>query len=200
MSELTRIGLLGRRVTVLLRYPRDGDPTFDVYVGESTGSNGARAVRLSYVSQWGEPTSQCIGLETTRPNFGGSRDWFACPDCGRRAVTLFCPPTETHFACRPCLKLAYRCQGENDFDRALRRANKIESRLGGPDAVHKSPPARPKGMWFRTYVRHLQARQACLGAMAGQLERWSGGKRERASNGNRGSTLRGCTSSNRVSK
>jgi uncharacterized protein YlaI len=31
---------------------------------------------------------QTIPLRSTRPNFGGVRFWFLCPDCGKRVAVL----------------------------------------------------------------------------------------------------------------
>jgi len=60
------------------------------------------------------------------------------------------------FACRHCYGLAYRCQQENSFLRALRRMDKICERLGG-DTTGIIPSLqygkKPKGMHWRTYER-----------------------------------------------
>jgi len=40
-----------------------------------------------------------IGLQTTRPHFGGSRRWFTCPFCQRRCGKLYLPPASRYFEC-----------------------------------------------------------------------------------------------------
>lgn len=89
--------------------------------------------------------------------FGGTRPYFICPGvvggvaCGRRVAKLYGPGR--YFLCRHCYRLAYASQSEGDWDRALRREHKIRLKLGG-DSDRTSPlPARPKGMWRRTYDR-----------------------------------------------
>jgi hypothetical protein len=52
-----------------------------------------------------------------------------------------------HFFCRHCYRLRYACQLEHEWDRLLRRREKLESRLG------EDGWSRPKGMHRRTYDR-----------------------------------------------
>jgi len=50
-----------------------------------------------------------IVMLETGPHYGGSRQWYACPRCGRRAAKLYAPAVNL-LACRKCLRLVYRCQ------------------------------------------------------------------------------------------
>jgi hypothetical protein len=89
--------------------------------------------------------------------FGGVRPYFICPGvvngiaCGRRVAMLYWPGR--HFLCRHCYRLGHASQIEDPWERALRRANKIQQRLGGEPGMAALLPARPKGMWRRTYGR-----------------------------------------------
>ena len=49
-----------------------------------------------------------IGFKTSHTAFGGTRHWFACPLCGRRAGVLFVHPITNAIGCRLCLGLDYR--------------------------------------------------------------------------------------------
>jgi hypothetical protein len=68
-----------------------------------------------------------VPLLATRPNFGGTRFWFACPfswedgePCGGRVGKLYLPPGEHHFGCRRCHSLTYRSSQEsNCYDRVF---------------------------------------------------------------------------------
>jgi hypothetical protein len=61
----------------------------------------------------------------------------------------------TDGASRPgdCYQLAYESQRERDFERALRRAQTIQERLGGSGCVDDWFPQKPNGMHCRTFSR-----------------------------------------------
>lgn len=51
-----------------------------------------------------------VGLLRTYPNFGGSRLWFACPQCAHRVRTLYVTDSTPELACRECRGLVYGLQ------------------------------------------------------------------------------------------
>jgi len=86
-------------------------------------------------------------------HLGGERPYLICPGvvCGRRVAKLY--GSGRHFLCRHCHRLAYASPGEGERDRALRRANKARTRLGGDAGMVAPLSERPKGVWRRTYER-----------------------------------------------
>jgi hypothetical protein len=135
--------------------------------GEQVGSIGYEAhlgresgrVRLRYTSTgWDgdrRESDYWIGLSTTPQPFGGRRWWFICPLTGRRAAKLYLPHGASTFASRLAYRLAYRSQRETAHDRALRRAFKLRSRLGGDGGIGDDI-AKPKWMRWSTYDRKLE--------------------------------------------
>ena len=86
--------------------------------------------------------------------------------CGRRVAILF---GGSVFACRHCHKLAYQCQRETDYDRAVRRADTIRRRLGWePGILEWRRAGKPKGMHWRTFERLKAEHDAFVNA------RWLG--------------------------
>ena len=97
-------------------------------------------------------TDQRINLDTTPCTYGGARAWWVCPSCRRRAAVLYLGD-DSRFACRRCLRLAYPSQNESPHERALSRAQRIRSHLGGERAIGSPFPAKPRGMHWRNYSR-----------------------------------------------
>lgn len=128
--------------------------------GEPAGSVGVRvhdphALKLEYmVGEEGarRDGSQTIRLAHTACGFGGSRPWFRCPVCQRRAGVLFM--RSGRFACRTCQRVSYASQSGDVIDALWRRQAKIERRLG-------EHWRRPKGMRHRTYDRLFAALVDC---------------------------------------
>ena len=86
-------------------------------------------------------------------NFGGSRQWFICPNwqCGRRVTTAYIVDGE--LGCRHCHKLVYACQAETDTRRAQGRQRKIRRRLNMGPSLYEPIVCKPKGMHWRTFRR-----------------------------------------------
>jgi hypothetical protein len=116
--------------------------------GERTGNVGLQS--LGHVLRVdcqinGRDAGHAIPLDCTPCHFGGTRPWFHCPSCHRRAAVLFLRGGAP-FRCRHCAKVAYASQSEDAMDRAWRKQSKLERRL--TDCEWK-----PKGMHWRTFER-----------------------------------------------
>lgn len=119
------------------------------------------SLRLSYRVRasgdgW-QNIEQDIAIEHLRCYLGGSRPFFICHGkmdgihCGRRVTKLY--GAGRYYLCRHCYRLKYTCQHEQLWDRKARRADKIRERLGGNPGIYTPLPAKPRGMWWRTYER-----------------------------------------------
>jgi len=119
-------------------------------------------LNLSYSIQIGDgpwkPLSETVGVVWLNCTYGGNRPYLICPakvdgvDCDRRVRKLYL--RSGLFRCRGCHRLAYACQSEVRWERALRRANKIRQQLGGKPGLQQPLADPPKGMWQETYDRH----------------------------------------------
>lgn len=47
-------------------------------------------------------------LNRSKTGFGGTRFWFSCPICNKRAGVLYKHPVSQILGCRRCLRLDYR--------------------------------------------------------------------------------------------
>lgn len=102
-----------------------------------------------------------VPLERMPCRYGGSRPWFRCPGnvngrpCYRRAGKLFL--AGRYFLCRHCQRVAYTSQSETPLDRLHRRRDKVRAAMGAQRGFNGYIPPRPKGMWYRSYFRKLDA-------------------------------------------
>jgi len=99
---------------------------------------------------------QLVPIVRTKCGFGGTRPWFRCDRCRRRAAILYLA-TGSGFACRRCLGLAYRSQSATAANRAISKARKLRERLGGGPSVLDPLPGKPPRMHRQTYWRRLAA-------------------------------------------
>ena len=97
---------------------------------------------------------QRVRLSFTQPHFGGRRWWMHCPQTGERVAKLYCPAGENLFAGRQAWKLAYQSQRAAPRDKPFDRLNRLQRRLGCREG-YEAYISRPKGMWHRTFARHL---------------------------------------------
>lgn len=74
------------------------------------------------------PADLYVSIERTACNYGGSRPWFLCPQCGDRRGMLY-DAGEGVFGCRRCMRLSYASDTEDTFDRLERKRRKVEAKL-----------------------------------------------------------------------
>ena len=104
----------------------------------------------------GRPVS--VPLVWTSCGVVGERMRLECPLCGRRVCTLY--HLEGRVACRHCTGLWYAAQRTSSTARKFLTKRKIRRKLGDYGQVPSARlPPKPRGMWRRTYARHL----CCVG-------------------------------------
>lgn len=120
----------------------------DEYAGE---------LRLIYTRGSGadkENVRQTVRLVYTEPNYGGRRWWMVCPYSGQRVSKLYLPNAGDRFAGRKAWRLAYNSQRKSARDRPFEALFRLQRKLGCEQGW-EAPLIRPKGMWRRTFERHL---------------------------------------------
>lgn len=75
----------------------------------------------------GDFVMQDIALQHTPCNYGGSRPWFTCPRCDRRAAVLYL--AGALFQCRRCADVSYLTQRSDACSRAWMKQRQVEWRL-----------------------------------------------------------------------
>jgi hypothetical protein len=108
---------------------------------------------------------QSIDLVAAPRHFGGAQWYFVCPVLGVRASVLWMPPGASCFASRQAWggKVAYGSQFKTPPYRAMSRATGIRYRLGDEQYTSlffNPPPAKPKGMHWRTFGAQLERLEA----------------------------------------
>jgi hypothetical protein len=118
---------------------------------------GMERLELSYTRGEGdnrESVKQTIRLCHTLPHYGGKRWWMICPYQGIRVGKLYKPGNGDRFASRKAWRLAYHIQHVAHRDRPFERLFALQAKLGCRQGADEYP-LKPKGMWQRTYDRHM---------------------------------------------
>lgn len=156
IGGLNRAGILVVGWTGSWIWSCDGKETARIGISVRGGS-----LQLSYRyrkngSEW-EPVDQRVPVVWRPCRFGGRRPYFRCCgvvnglECNRTVTRIY--GADKFFLCRHCYRLSYGSQHEDRWDRALRRANKIRTRLGGEPGLASIFPRRPKRVRHATYER-----------------------------------------------
>jgi len=138
---------------------------------------GLERLELAFTrTQQAEPKEirQTVRLTNTRPNYGGKRWWMLCPVNGKRVGKLYLPSGGDIFASRSAWQLGYQSQRDAPPDRPFERLFRLQKKLGCEEGWEQ-PIYKPKGMWERTWQRHLanywELDEQCAIEMIGVMNR-----------------------------
>jgi len=101
-----------------------------------------------------DASGQSARIEWQECTLGGSRPWFLCPECGRRAGKLY--ELDGAYACRICHHVVYRSQYRSPGERAADRARRLRSRLGASPQLWSPIGEKPPRMHLSTFRRLRQ--------------------------------------------
>lgn len=159
LTWMLRKGLAreGQDIRGTLRWQCGGSPSGSIsYRADLSQSDSAR-LELTYTRGSGddaENVRQTVSLCHTAPHYGGKRWWMICPSSGHRVGKLYLPPGGDRFASRKVWRVGYQSQRDAARDKPFSRLNRLQAKLGCEEGWG-SYPRRPKGMWQRTFDRHL---------------------------------------------
>ena len=144
---------------------------YKAHMGEERGW-----VRLTYATtnHWtGQQTQHdyTVELVTTPQPLGGRRWWWVCPRCGDLVSKLYKPSGSGIFASRKAHRLAYRCQRQSPYDRAISQAFKRRKRLGADGGIG-DPIDKPHGMRWATFDRKMDQVEAAEAVCNARLLRF----------------------------
>ena len=148
----------GSHIEGALHWSCKGKPSGWVRYETIMDEPGQERLELTYTLSSGdedEKVRQIIRLCHTVPHYGGKRWWMICPFKGIRVGKLYMPSRGGHFASRQMWQLSYQVQKVPHRERPMERLFALQHKLGGTAGVGNMLN-RPKGMWGRTYQRHLE--------------------------------------------
>lgn len=174
LAWLMRLGPIrdGQAGSGEINWSRDGDLVGTAQFRLDLQSAESAQLTLNFYAV--QSMKQTISLAALPQHFGGQRWWMHCPVTGERVRTLHLPPDGDRFASRNAWALTYRVEHLNRFDRPFEKLFRAQRRLGSGQALGM-PLERPKGMWRRTFARHVavleQRDLACVEQVAGLIKR-----------------------------
>lgn len=148
----------GQHISGSLSWKRGGEEAGSIGYQAIMHEPGEERLELSYTRGSGddrEQVRQTVRLCHTVPNYGGKRWWMICPYRYIRVGKLYLPPGGDRFASRQAWRLGYQIQRVARHDRASERLFRLQRKLGGDQGLGAFP-SRPKGMWQRTWERHME--------------------------------------------
>jgi len=141
-----------------LNWTRGGEPSGSIGYKAFMHQPGEERLELTYTRGSGhdrERVQQTVRLCFTVPNYGGKRWWMICPYRNIRVGKLYLPPGGDRFASRQAWRLGYQCQRDAKRDRAFERLFRLQRKLRSEQGFDAFV-TRPKGMWQRTFDKHME--------------------------------------------
>jgi hypothetical protein len=141
--------------------PDEPHPLAEVRISLSLGDGHAEACLNYDIDHPGGrtgPQEERVSLIATPCRFGGVRWWWLCPATGRRCSKLYLPNGGLRFLSRGrgAYELDYMSHRGPVVTRLLRRSHRLRKKLDLADSsADASPPQKPKGMHWKTYLRIL---------------------------------------------
>lgn len=159
LSWMLRTGRIvpGQHISSSLQWNRGGEPSGNISYEAIMSEPGQERLILKYTRGSGsdkESVRQEVRLVWTQPHYGGKRWWMVCPYAGTRCTKLFLPGQGDRFASRKAWKVQYKSQRVTWHDAPFERLNRLQRKLGCPEGYDEWL-FRPKGMWNRTFEKHL---------------------------------------------
>jgi hypothetical protein len=148
----------GEHIHGTLSWSCGGEPSGRIGYAAIMDEPGEEQLKLTFTRGSGaerEDVQQTIRLCYTMPHYGGKRWWMLCPYRHIRVGKLYLPPGGDRFASREAWRLGYQCQRAAPRDRAFDRLFRLQKKLGSLEGW-EAGLYRPKGMWNRTFERHLE--------------------------------------------
>lgn len=171
LAAFTKAGAIreGWCISGKIEWPSQGLIVGDMAYRLDLRDPDAASLSLTYrLAANGQTMRQVIRLASTAQPLGGKRWWLLCPVTGQRARTLHLAPSQSRFASRGALGLAYRVERLAHDDRPFQKLFRVQRRLGNQQGL-LAGLHRPRGMWRRTFAKHLgriaEIDQACAGAL-----------------------------------
>lgn len=124
VNQFVREGIIRQdcRTSGIITWPSFAGMTssidYEAYCDIDNG-NIRLSYTMSHLIMGDNDYSYYVDLVTTKPNYGGVRWWFICPnqDCEKQVGKLYRPPRSNYFLCRTCQNLTYTsCRESHKWD------------------------------------------------------------------------------------
>ena len=149
VNALNKIGALIPGTISKSTWSHGDEPSGDIHVHANEDGINLIYKKRPNGGDW-QDVNEHVSIVWEPCRYGGQRPFFLCPQCGKRILKLF---GLNRFFCRPCNSLTYSSQRERWSDRAMRKANKMRTKLGGSPGMANDIAPKPLHLHFKTYKR-----------------------------------------------